>query len=293
MKNGDILILENVRFYRQEEENNLEFAQKIAALGDVYVNDAFSVSHRAHATTECLAELIPAYAGRLMEAELTALHAVLNQPKRPVLAVIGGSKISTKLGLLRHLSEKVDMMFIGGGMANTLLFANGVDVGASLCEKNMVETAREILIHAKKNNCQIFLPVDAVVAPSLAEGQSPRTVDIHDVPADQMILDIGPKTVAQFGELISKVPTCVWNGPVGAFEVEPFDQGTVALAKLVKEHTEAGTLLSVAGGGDTVAALVYAGVMESFSYVSTAGGAFLQWLEGEELPGVAALMAKK
>jgi phosphoglycerate kinase len=290
LKPGDVLLLENTRFYPGEETNDATCAASLAALGQVYVNDAFSAAHRAHASTEGIARLLPAAAGRLMEAELKALDAALGNPQRPVAAVVGGAKVSTKLDLLGNLIEKVDHLVIGGGMANTFLFAKGVEVGKSLCERDLAETAREILAKAKAANCAILLQTDAVVADALAEGAKAAVVGIDAVPADRMILDIGPKTAEVWQTEMAACRTLVWNGPVGAFETAPFDAGTVALARAAARLTESGTLLSVAGGGDTVAALNHAGVEERFTYVSSAGGAFLEWLEGKTLPGVAALM---
>ncbi len=286
---GGIALLENLRFHPEEEANDPAFAKSLAALGDLYVNDAFSAAHRAHASTAALAHLLPAAAGRLMQAELEALGAALETPKRPVAALVGGAKVSTKLDLLSFIVKKVDVLAIGGAMANTLLFAQGVEVGKSLCERDMAETARGILAAAKAAGCTLMLPVDAVVAREFKANAATETVAIDRVPADAMILDIGPQTVAALGAKLAECKTVIWNGPVGAFETPPFDRGTVALARRVAELTKSGALLSVAGGGDTVAALAQAGVTESLTYVSTAGGAFLEWLEGRELPGVAAL----
>jgi phosphoglycerate kinase len=288
---GQVALLENLRFHQGEEANSPDFARALAELGDVYVDDAFSAAHRAHASIEALAHLLPAAAGKLMEAELDALTTALDRPARPVLALIGGAKVSTKLDLLRFLIGKVDVMAIGGAMANTLLLAEGREVGHSLCERDMTETARQILAGARERNCRVILPEDAVVAAELAAGAQSHEVAIGAVPREAMILDIGSKTVARIGAALEEARTLVWNGPLGAFETPPFDRGTVAVAKKVGELTRAGRLLSVAGGGDTVAALAAAGVTEQLSYVSTAGGAFLEWLEGRELPGVAALAA--
>ncbi|KAF0119013.1 MAG: phosphoglycerate kinase [Rhodospirillaceae bacterium] len=289
LRAGQVALLENLRFHAEEEQNDLEFAKKLAALGDVYVNDAFSTAHRAHASTEAIARLLPAAAGRLMQAELEALGKALEQPKRPVAAVVGGAKVSTKLDLLGNMVAKVDMLVIGGGMANTFLFAKGVAVGTSLCEKGMAETAREILRKAAAAGCEIILPTDAVVAGEFKEGAANSVVPIDAIPADKMILDIGPASTETVVVKMASCKTLVWNGPLGAFEVKPFDQATNAVAQAAARLTEAGTLLTVAGGGDTVAALANAGVEEKFSYISTAGGAFLEWLEGKTLPGVAAL----
>jgi phosphoglycerate kinase len=289
LKDGAVALLENLRFHAEEEANDESFARRLAALGDLYVNDAFSAAHRAHASTAALAHLLPAAAGRLMQAELEALETALERPKRPLAAIVGGAKVSTKLDLLDFMIEKVDVLVIGGAMANTLLFAQGLDVGKSLCERELVETARGILAKAAGGKCRLVLPVDAVVAREFKANAKSEVVAIGKVPADAMILDVGPKSVAAIGELLAGARTLVWNGPLGAFETPPFDAGTVAVARRAADLTAAGKLLSVAGGGDTVSALVHAGVAERLSYVSTAGGAFLEWLEGRELPGVAAL----
>jgi phosphoglycerate kinase len=289
LRDGEVLLLENLRFHAAEEANDPEFARQLAALADIYVNDAFSCAHRAHASTAAIAHLLPAAAGRLMQAELDHLSAALERPQHPVMAIVGGAKVSTKLDLLGNLVGKVDQLVIGGGMANTFLFAQGIEIGKSLAERDMAETARQILAKAKVRNCTIVLPVDAVTAGAFKADVPTRTVAATAVPADQMILDIGPKSVADIVARLKACKTLVWNGPLGAFETRPFDQGTVAVARAAAALTKAGSLLSVAGGGDTVSALVQAGVVEDFSYVSTAGGAFLEWLEGKELPGVAAL----
>lgn len=289
LPSGGVCVLENLRFHPGEEANDDAFARSLAALGDVYVNDAFSVSHRAHASTEAIARLLPHAAGRLMQAELEALGKALEKPQHPVAAVVGGAKISTKMELLGNLARKVDLLIIGGAMANTFLFAQGLDVGKSLCERDMADAARDILAAAKFAGCAVALPTDAVVANEFAEGAASKTVAIDAVPADAMILDAGPATVADLTAHLKDCKTLVWNGPLGAFEVKPFDAGTNALARAAADLTQAGRLLSVAGGGDTVAALANAGVVDRFSYVSTAGGAFLEWLEGRDLPGVAAL----
>jgi len=288
---GQVALLENLRFHKDEEENSPDFACALAELGDVYVDDAFSAAHRAHASIAALAHLLPAAAGKLMEAELGALNAALDSPARPVLALIGGAKVSTKLDLLRFVIGKVDLLAIGGAMANTLLFAQGTEVGRSLTERDMADNARRLLALAQERNCRVILPEDAVIAAQLASGTSTRAVPIDMVPGDMMILDIGPKTVARILAALEEVRTLVWNGPLGAFETPPFDRGTTAVAKKAAELTRAGKLLSVAGGGDTVAALAVGGMTDQLSYVSTAGGAFLEWLEGRELPGVAALAA--
>jgi phosphoglycerate kinase len=290
LKPGEVLLLENLRFHKEEEKNDKAFVDKLAALGDVYVNDAFSAAHRAHASTEGVAHRLPALAGRLMQAELEALHKALGSPKRPVCAVVGGAKVSTKLDLLGNLVAKVDKLIIGGGMANTFLQAQGIAVGKSLSEKDLGQTALKILDKAKAAKCKVLLPVDAVVAAEFKAGAPSKVVDATACPDDQMILDVGPKSIALYQKEVAECATLVWNGPLGAFEIKPFDAGTVALARTVAELTSAGKLLSVAGGGDTVAALAAAGVEEKFSYVSTAGGAFLEWMEGKTLPGVAALI---
>jgi phosphoglycerate kinase len=290
LKPGEVLLLENLRFHKEEEKNDAGFIDKLSVLGDVYVNDAFSAAHRAHASTEGLANRLPAAAGRLMQAELEALDKALGNPKRPVCAVVGGAKVSTKLDLLGNLVGRVDKLIIGGGMANTFLHAQGIKVGKSLSEKDLAPTALGILAKAKAANCKVLLPVDAVVAPEFKANAPHQVVDVHACPDDQMILDIGPKSIALYVAELDDCATLVWNGPLGAFEMKPFDAGTVALAEAVARLTSAGKLLSVAGGGDTVAALAAAGVEEKFSYVSTAGGAFLEWMEGKTLPGVAALI---
>ncbi len=289
LRPGQVALLENLRFHKGEEANSPDFAQALAELGDVYVDDAFSAAHRAHASIAALAGLLPAAAGRLMEAELSALNSALDRPVRPVMALIGGAKVSTKLDLLRFIIGKVDVLAIGGAMANTLLFAEGTEVGRSLCERDMADNARHLLDLARERNCRVILPEDAVVAAEIAPGTATRAALIDAVPSDMMILDVGPKTVDRISAALDEVRTLVWNGPLGAFETPPFDQATVAVAKKVAALTRAGSLLSVAGGGDTVAALAVAVVTEELSYVSTAGGAFLEWLEGRELPGVAAL----
>ncbi len=289
MTDGQILVLENARYHAGEEANDPQFVESLAALADVFVNDAFSAAHRAHASTEGVARVLPAYAGRLMQAELEALDHALGAPERPVMAVVGGAKIASKLDLLGNLIARVDHLAIGGGMANTFLHAMGVDVGKSLCEHDMAETAQEILRRADGGGCEIILPSDVVIAPEFKQGAPSRVVPVDAVPDDQMILDIGPATIRGLSEKLNHVRTLVWNGPLGAFEVPPFDAGTVAVARAAADATQAGNLLSVAGGGDTVAALNHAGVADRFSYVSTAGGAFLEWLEGKDLPGVAVL----
>ncbi len=291
LDDGEIAVLENTRFYPGEEKNDPAFAQRLAALGDIYVNDAFSVSHRAHASTEGIAHLLPGYAGRLMQAELEALGAALTTPAHPLAAVVGGAKISTKLDLLGNLVGRVDLLAIGGAMANTFLAAQGKSVGRSVQETELHASALAILKKAEAAGCAVILPVDAVTAPELKEGVRTRIVAIDVVPPDEMILDIGPRTLTMLKARLETLKTLVWNGPLGAFETPPFDAGTAAFAHAVAAATQAGTLHSVAGGGDTVSALRHAGVLEQFSYVSTAGGAFLEWLEGKTLPGVAALGA--
>jgi phosphoglycerate kinase len=289
MKNGDVAMLENVRFYAEEEKNDEAFARKLAENGDILVSDAFSCAHRAHASVEALARILPSAAGRLMQQELEALEGALGTPKRPVAAVVGGAKISTKLDVLGHLVEKVDFLVVGGAMANTFLAAKGVNVGKSLCEHDMADNARAIMAKADKAGCEIVLPTDAVVAAEFKEGAAAETVPVNAVPADKMILDIGPQSIATLNGKLASLKTILWNGPLGAFEVAPFDAATNAVAREAARLTAAGQLLSVAGGGDTVAALSHAGVGDRFSYVSTAGGAFLEWLEGKVLPGVAIL----
>jgi phosphoglycerate kinase len=286
---GGVALLENTRFHQGEEKNDPAFTRDLAANGDLYVNDAFSAAHRAHASTEGLAKLLTPAAGRNMQAELEALAKALERPQRPVAAIVGGAKVSTKLDLLGNLVGKVDVLAIGGGMANTFLYAQGVEVGASLCERDMAGTVKDILAKAQKAGCTIVLPDDAVVAGKLAAGVPTQTVAINAVPKDQMILDVGPNSAKALADRLGTCKTLVWNGPVGAFETSPFDAGTVAVARAAADLTKAGKLVSVAGGGDTVAALAHAGVSEAFTYVSTAGGAFLEWLEGKDLPGVAAL----
>ncbi len=290
LRAGDIAMLENTRFYKGEEANDPELAKSIAANGDIYVNDAFSAAHRAHASTEGLAHLLPAYAGRAMEAELDALEQALGSAVHPVAAVVGGAKVSSKLDVLKHLVGQVDHLIIGGGMANTFLAANGVSVGKSLCEHDLAGTVREILAAADKAGCTVHLPYDVVVAKEFAANPaSLRRCNVHEVGGDEMILDIGPQAVESLGDVLKTCRTLVWNGPLGAFETPPFDSATVALARIAAALTVEGSLVSVAGGGDTVAALNHAGVAKDFSYISTAGGAFLEWMEGKELPGVAAL----
>lgn len=288
---GDVALLENTRFHEGEEKNDQIFAASLAALGGAYINDAFSAAHRAHASTEGLARLLDAGAGRLMEAELKALEAALGNPHRPVAAVVGGAKVSTKLDLLSNLIEKVDHLIIGGGMANTFLVAKGVETGKSLAERDMADTARAIIEKAEAGGCTIHLPVDIVVAREFKAGAESEILPVDQCPADAMILDAGPDTVAEIRDLFANCRTLIWNGPLGAFEIEPFDRATNAAAQAAAEATREGTLISVAGGGDTVAALNKAGVAGDFTFISTAGGAFLEWMEGKDLPGVAALHA--
>ena len=290
LRPGDIGLLDNVRFWPGEEANDPEFAKAIAGNGDFYVNDAFSAAHRAHASTEGLAHLLPAYAGRAMEGELKALDTALGNPQRPVAAVVGGAKVSTKLDVLQHLVRQVQHLVIGGGMANTFLAARGVDVGKSLCEHDLAATANRIMDEAEHAGCTVHLPYNVVVAKEFAANPaSLRTANVHEVAPDEMILDVGPTAVEALGDVLKTCRTLVWNGPLGAFETPPFDAATVALAKTAAALTQDGSLTSVAGGGDTVAALAHAGVADEFTYISTAGGAFLEWMEGRELPGVAAL----
>jgi len=286
---GGVILLENTRFHAGEEKNDPGLAKEMAALGDMYVNDAFSAAHRAHVSTEALAHLLPAYAGKQMEQELDALEAALGSPKRPVLGIVGGSKVSSKIDLLKNLVTKLDKLAIGGGMANTFLYAQGYDVGASYCEKDLAETAREIVRLAGQNNCKLFLPIDIIVAERLAPGAPARVRGLGEVDEDERILDAGPETVHRLGRAMANSATLIWNGPLGVFEVPPFDKGTVGAAHLAAVHARAGKLIAVAGGGDTVAALNHAGVVDDFTFVSTAGGAFLEWMEGKPLPGVEAL----
>ncbi|MCK9918821.1 phosphoglycerate kinase [Microbacteriaceae bacterium K1510] len=292
MKPGDILCLENTRFYPGEEKNDPQFVAALAKLGDLWVNDAFSAAHRAHASTEGLGHLLPAYAGRSLQAELEALGKALDHPTRPVAAIVGGAKISSKLDLLGNLLQRVDVLIIGGAMANTFLMAQGKSVGRSLVERDLIDTAQKIMDEAKAAGREIVLPVDAVVAEKLEAHAPSRVVSVDDVEDKDMILDIGPRSIEQAISVLARVKTLVWNGPFGAFEVEPFDNGTVEVAEAAAELTAAGKLVTVAGGGDTVAALNVAGVVERFTYVSAAGGAFLEWMEGKALPGVEVLKVK-
>jgi phosphoglycerate kinase len=292
LKAGDILCLENTRYHKEEEKNDPAFVDALAKLGDIYVNDAFSVAHRAHASSEGLAHRLPAFAGRAMQDELEALDKALDAPKKPVIALIGGAKVSTKLELIENLIAKVDGLVIGGGMANTFLHAQGLNIGQSLAEKDMADTARRILDKAEARKCAIILPIDAIVAYYFEANAPAHDYSVSAIPPDGMILDIGPNSIARIEAVIDDAATVVWNGPLGAFELSPFDRATVAIARYVAARTKAGKLVSVAGGGDTVAALNHAGVAKDFTYVSTAGGAFLEWMEGKPLPGVAALRIK-
>jgi phosphoglycerate kinase len=289
LQDGDVLLLENTRYHAGEEKNDPALSAELAKLGDAYVNDAFSAAHRAHASTEGVAKLLPSYAGRLMQAELEALEAALGSPSRPVVAIVGGAKISTKLDLLGNLSKKVDVLVIGGAMANTFLAAQGYAMGRSLQEAEMHGTAMQILNDAKTGNCEILLPRDLVVATEFKANPATRTVAVDSVPSDMMALDVGPETIAAIEDRLRKASTLVWNGPLGAFEIPPFDAATVAVAESVAGLTQSAGLKSIGGGGDTVSALRHAGVAERMTYVSSAGGAFLEWLEGKTLPGVAAL----
>jgi len=289
LPDGGVILLENTRFHAGEEKNDPALAKELAALGDIYVNDAFSAAHRAHASTEGVAHLLPAYAGLSMQKELEALDAALGNPKRPVMGIVGGSKVSSKLDLLTNLVTKLDKLAIGGGMANTFLFAQGHEIGISYAEKDMADTAREIIRLAGKNNCELLLPVDIVVAEVVQPGAPARVRGLGQVDEHERILDAGPETIARLGRAMETSETLIWNGPLGVFEMPPFDKGTVAAAKIAAGLAKAKKLIAVAGGGDTVAALNHAGVTADFTFISTAGGAFLEWMEGKELPGVAAL----
>lgn len=289
MGKGDIIVLENLRFHPGEEANDLVFAKELASVGDLFVSEAFSAAHRAHASTDGIANVLPSYAGPLMMEEIQALRAALDQPKRPTVALVGGAKVSTKIPVLMNLVAKVDKLIIGGGMANTFLAAQGLSVGKSLCEPDFMDKAREILAEAKAQDCEVLLPTDVVVAREFKAGAASQVLSAENVPDECMILDAGPQTIAHLTDVLKTCRTLLWNGPMGAFEIEPFGVGTFALAQAAAECTRAGTLASIAGGGDTVAALNAANVSKDFTYVSTAGGAFLEWLEGRELPGVVAL----
>jgi phosphoglycerate kinase len=290
LQSGEVALLENVRFHKGEETNDPAFTKQLAKLGDIYVNDAFSAAHRAHASTEGLAHVLPCAAGLLMEEELNALDRALGNPQKPVAAIAGGSKISTKLKVLNNLVGKVQFLILGGGMANTFLFAQGAEVGESLCEREMAEDARKIMAHAKDKGCEILLPVDVVTVTEIRSDAEREIVSATKIPEGRMAIDTGPNSIKYILDKIKNCKTIVWNGPMGVFEITPFDAGTNALAQAIAEKTKAGTCVSIAGGGDTVAALENAGVIDDFTYVSTAGGAFLEWLEGHTLPGVAALM---
>ncbi len=289
---GQIGLLENLRFHAGEEKNDPEFTKQLAEIGDVYVNDAFSAAHRAHASTEGLAHLLPTAAGFMMQAEIDALTKALEDPQKPVAAVVGGAKISTKLSVLNNLVKKTDYLILGGGMANTFMFAKGIEVGKSLCEKDMAEEAREIMKTAEDNRCRIVLPIDRVIVSEFRENAPFDIVSSETMPDDKESLDIGPETIRNINEILEECKTVLWNGPMGVFEMKPFDKGTNEIAQKVAELTQSGQITSVAGGGDTVSALENAGVIDQFTYVSTAGGAFLEWLEGKSLPGVAALSAR-
>ncbi|MCI0599550.1 MAG: phosphoglycerate kinase [Beijerinckiaceae bacterium] len=289
MNDGDILLLENTRFHGAETKNDPAFVDALAELGDIYVNDAFATAHRAHASTEGLAHKLPSYVGRSMQIELEMLKRMLADPKRPLAAIVGGAKVSTKFELFGNLMRQVDYLFVGGGMANTLLLASGKQIGKSLCEAKFADAARKLLAGAEASKCKLVLPVDAIVAPALEPNARTKTVDVDSVTEDQMILDIGPRTISEAVGILAAARTLVWNGPVGAFEVAPFNTGTLTIAKVAAQLTKVGALESIAGGGDTIAALNQAGVAGDFTYVSTAGGAFLEWLEGKKLPGVEAL----
>lgn len=291
LKDGDVVLMENVRYHPEETKNDAAFAKALAELGDIYVNDAFSTSHRAHASTVGITEHLPSVAGLLMAEELNALRNALDVPEKPVLAVVGGSKVSTKLAVLENLMDKVDYLVLGGGMANTFLYANGVSIGKSLCETDMADTAKAIMDKAVQSGCQLILPQDVVVVTELHEDAPHKTVDINDIPDDHMVIDVGDKTIKALCDTIQSVKTVVWNGPLGVFEIRPFDIGTNKVAQWVADRSRQDYCVSVAGGGDTVAALDNAGALEYFTYISTAGGAFLEWLEGKELPGVKALTA--
>lgn len=290
LKEGDIAVLENVRFYEGETKNDQDFAKSLSESGDIFVNDAFSVSHRAHASTHGISQFLPSYAGPSLLAEVNALKSALEAPKRPVVAVVGGAKVSTKIAVLQNLGAKIDHLIIGGGMANTFLAAQGKDVGKSLCEHDLLEQAKEIMAECEKQGCKIHLPCDVVVAKEFAANAENTTVSVDDIPSDGMALDSGALSIKENMALLNECATILWNGPLGAFEIEPFGEATFALAKHAAQLTKQGKLISVAGGGDTVSALNMAEVSDDFTYISTAGGAFLEWLEGKELPGIAVLM---
>lgn len=290
LKPGNVVMLENLRFHKEEEECEAKFSKELASFGDYYVNDAFSCSHRAHSSISGVAEILPSYAGLQLGQEVECLSRALHNPERPMGAIVGGSKISSKIDLLYSLTEKANYVFIGGGMANTFFYAQGIDIGNSLCEKDLKKKAQEILKHAEEKGCKIMLPIDVTVASSLEDGKNCKVVKVNKVPKDKMILDIGTQTVVQWNDLISKCKTIIWNGPVGAIEFPPFENGSIALARTVAYLTDEKVLNSVAGGGDTISLISAAGLKDSFSYISTAGGAFLEWLEGKNLPGIKALI---
>lgn len=293
LKDGEVTLLENVRFHPSEEKNEVAFTKQLSSLGEIYCNDAFSAAHRAHASTEGLAHFLPSCAGFLMEAELNALNDALEAPTRPVLAIVGGSKISTKISVLENLVKKVDYLFLGGGMQNTFFYAQGIEVGKSLCEKDMADEALRIIEAAKIAKCEIILPIDRVVVEKFAAGAKYEVVAATHMPQDREAVDVGPATIAKLREILSQCKTVLWNGPLGVFEVKPFDAGTTGAAMVVADLTKSGQVVSIAGGGDTVAALDHAGCLNQFTYVSTAGGAFLEWMEGKPLPGVVALSSRK
>jgi phosphoglycerate kinase len=292
LQEGDVAVLENLRYHKGETANDPGFARQLANLGDIYVNDAFSCAHRAHASVEAITRLLPTYAGKSMMAEIDALASALEDPKRPVMAIVGGAKVSTKIDVLTHLVRRMNVVVVGGGMANTFLYAQGVRIGNSLCEPDLKDTALDVMAMAKESGCEIMLPIDEVVAKELAPGTEVDFCDIDAIPPDEMILDVGPKSLARVKEKLGEMATLLWNGPLGAFEVPPFGEGTFTLAREAAHLSKAGELISIAGGGDTVRALNMAGVVQDFTYISTAGGAFLEWLAGEQLPGVVALVGQ-
>jgi len=293
LRDGDVALLENLRYHKGETANDIGFAKQLAALGDIYVDDAFSSAHRAHASVEAIAHLMPSYAGLLMMAEIDAVGRAIEDPKRPVMAIVGGAKVSTKIDVLANLATCMDVVVVGGGMANTFLHAQGVNVGNSLCEPDFVDTVKEVAAKAKASGCEIVLPVDEVIAKELAPGVETRVCDVNAIPFDMMVLDQGPKSIERLKEKLREMKTLLWNGPLGAFEIEPFGKGTLALAREAGRLSREGKLISVAGGGDTIRALNMAGVAQDFTYVSTAGGAFLEWLAGRQLPAVAALASRR
>jgi phosphoglycerate kinase len=293
LRDGDVALLENLRYHKGETANDIGFAKQLAALGDIYVDDAFSSAHRAHASVEAIAHLMPSYAGLLMMAEIDAVGRAIEDPKRPVMAIVGGAKVSTKIDVLANLATCMDVVVVGGGMANTFLHAQGVNVGNSLCEPDFVDTVKDVAAKAKASGCEIVLPVDEVIAKELAPGVETRICDVNAIPSDMMVLDQGPKSIERLKEKLREMKTLLWNGPLGAFEIEPFGEGTLALAREAGKLSREGKLISVAGGGDTIRALNMAGVAQDFTYVSTAGGAFLEWLAGRQLPAVAALASRR